>query len=369
MSGRNCQAFGKHTLLCGAICRADLVAPRRPHMQSGIQHPMYSLHRPDQRAFGDGQSSRPGQNAGPFSYEVNHASEPTTPLRPGCSRRRLSVSPAIGQNAIGLDQRPAQVTRGEPGRPLFAMPGAAPSDITAGYLRSRGRSDAVLASLRTTRSGAGANGVTHLRLEQVVDGLAVHGAYVKAAVNARGELVQVIDRLAAVTALTPNRVDALAALQAAMAQVHPGQAATFRRTGAQGNVNTFDGGTFFHSPPTATAVAIPMSDGTLARGWLVETWTAEESAAPHAGRRRRPRARGREAHRERQLQRVHRGSVERAAERRRPDGRPDRVAAGLARHRLAVDDQHPRQQRQRLSRYQQRRSARPGRHGGHMAIS
>ena len=133
----------------------------------------------------------------------------------------MSVSPAIGQNAIGLDQRPAQVTRGEPGRPLFAMPGGVPSDITAGYLRSRGRSDAVLASLRTTRSGAGASGVTHLRLEQVVDGLAVHGAYVKAAVNARGELVHVIDRLAAVTALTPNRVDALAALQAAMAQVHP----------------------------------------------------------------------------------------------------------------------------------------------------
>ena len=33
------------------------------------------------------------------------------------------------------------------------------------------------------RSGAGANGVTHLRLEQVVDGLAVYGAYVKAAVT------------------------------------------------------------------------------------------------------------------------------------------------------------------------------------------
>jgi hypothetical protein len=193
----------------------------------------------------------------------------------------LSASPAIGQSAIGLDQRPAEVTRAEPGRPLFAMPGAAPSDITAGYLRSRGRSDAVLASLRTTRSGAGANGVTHLRLEQVVDGLAVHGAYVKAAVNARGELVHVVDRLAPVTALKPNRIDALAALQAAMAQVHPAQAATFRRGGAQGNVTTFDGGPFFHSAPTVTAVAIPMSDGTLARGWLVETWTQKTNELHH----------------------------------------------------------------------------------------
>jgi hypothetical protein len=66
-----------------------------------------------------------------------------------------------------------------------------------------------------------------------------------------------------------------------MAQVHPGQAATFRPTGAQGNVTTFDGGTFFHSWPTTTAVAIPMSDGTLARGWLVETWTQKDNQLHH----------------------------------------------------------------------------------------
>ena len=138
-------------------------------------------------------------------------------------------------------------TRAAPGRPLF--------DASGCSFRPHRRLPALARPLRRgpripahNRSGAGANGVTHLRLEQVVDGLAVHGAYVRPA-NARGELVQVIDRLAAVTALTPNRVDALAALQAAMAQVHPGQAATFRRTGAQGNVNTFDGGTFFHSHP------------------------------------------------------------------------------------------------------------------------
>ena len=237
----------------------------------------------------------------------------------------MSVSPAIGQNAIGLDKRPAQVTRGEPGRPLFAMSGGVPSDITAGYLRSRGRSDAVLASLRTTRSGAGANGVTHLRLEQVVDGLAVYGAYVKAAVNARGELVHVVDRLAAVTALTPNRVDALAALQAAMAQVHPGQAATFRRTGAQGNVNTFDGGTFFHSAPTVTAVAIPMSDGTLARGWLVETWTAQKNLLHHTLVDGDGRVLASRAHRQRQLQRLRRGPVKGAqTDRQRPGRRRTR---------------------------------------------
>lgn len=194
----------------------------------------------------------------------------------------LSVgAPAIGQSAVGLDQRPAQITRAEPSRPLFAMPAASASDITAGYLRMRGRSDAVLASLRTTRSSVGANGVTHLRLEQVVDSLAVHGAYVKAVVNSRGELVHVIDRLAPVSAPKANRIDALAALQAAMTQLHPAQGAVFRPAGTQGNVTTFDGGTFFHTAPSVTAVAIPMSDGTLARGWLVETWTQKTNELHH----------------------------------------------------------------------------------------
>ena len=30
-----------------------------------------------------------------------------------------------------------------------------------------------------------------------------------------------------------------------------------------------------------TAVAIPMSDGTLARGWLVETWTQKDNQLHH----------------------------------------------------------------------------------------
>ena len=148
----------------------------------------------------------------------------------------------------------------------------------SGYLRNRGRSGAVLSSLRTTRSSLGAHGVTHLRMEQVVDGLAVHGAYAKAAVNARGELVQVVDRLVEVSAApAPSRVDAAAALQAAMARVHPGQSIAFRSAGAQGNTVTFEGGTFFHTAPTVTAVAVPMGNGALERGWLVQTWTEKSN--------------------------------------------------------------------------------------------
>jgi extracellular elastinolytic metalloproteinase len=190
----------------------------------------------------------------------------------------LTFSPA---QAADLDQRPAQVQRADDGRPLFSLPAAVPADVAAGYLRSRGWSAAQLASLRTARSGAGAHGVRHVRLEQVVDGLPVYGAYFKAAVNARGELVHAIDRLAPVSLPTPARVDAQTALQAALARVHAGEALAPRRLGTTANVTSFDGGPFFHSAPTVTAVAIPMDDGTLSRGWLVETWTAAKNLLHH----------------------------------------------------------------------------------------
>lgn len=175
--------------------------------------------------------------------------------------------------AAVLDRSAAKITRAEGGRAL-STPSAAPAaDIVARYLRSRGRGEAVIASLRAKSEGPGANGVRHVRMEQVVDGLVVHGAYLKAAVNSRGELVQVIDRLAATSTPVPSQVDARAALQAAMLRLYPAQATTFSKTGQDGNSTTFDGGAFFHSDPVVTAVAVPLSDGSLARGWLVETWT------------------------------------------------------------------------------------------------
>ncbi|MDP3762108.1 MAG: M36 family metallopeptidase [Ramlibacter sp.] len=192
----------------------------------------------------------------------------------------MSPGMAVAAQAPGLER--AQVIRAEAGRPLTAASKAAPADIVSGYLRNRGRSAAVLSSLRITRSSLGAHGVTHLRMEQVVDGLNVYGAYAKAAVNGRGELVHVVDRLVEVAAApTPSRVDAAAALNAAMARVHPGQSIAFRAAGAQGNTATFDGGAFFHTAATVTAVAVPMGNGALDRGWLVQTWTEKSNQLHH----------------------------------------------------------------------------------------
>lgn len=190
-----------------------------------------------------------------------------------------AASLAMAQGGPALDRSAAQVTRSEFGRPLAVA--ATPEAAAKAFLGSRGRSGAVLSSLHVARSSRGAGGLTHLRLEQTVDGLAVHGAYAKAAFNARGELVHMIDRLAAVSTPRAVQVDALGALRAAMARLHPQMAAAFRAAGTEGATSRFDGGAAFHSSPEVTAVALPMSDGTLARGWLVETWTQRGNLLHH----------------------------------------------------------------------------------------
>ena len=73
----------------------------------------------------------------------------------------------IAQSEAGLDRSRARVTRGETGRPLTRASRGAPDEIAAGYLRNRGRaSEALMGSLRTERTGPGANGVTHVRINE-----------------------------------------------------------------------------------------------------------------------------------------------------------------------------------------------------------
>jgi hypothetical protein len=191
------------------------------------------------------------------------------------------TAPALAQSPAGLDHGAARVERGLPGRPLSAASNAAPETIVVDHLRARGRSGAALATLDARQSRRGANGATHVRFEQRVAGLTVHGAYLKATVNARGELVHVIDNLAPVSTPRAAQVDAAGALRAAMAQLHPGRSAELRVAAVRGNATLFERTSFFHAAPEVTAVAIPMSDGSLARGWLVETWTRRDNLLHH----------------------------------------------------------------------------------------
>ena len=164
---------------------------------------------------------------------------------------------------------------------MTAASRATPEAIVAGYLRSKGRAPAVLSSLRTTGKSTGANRVTHLQMEQVVDGLKVQGAYVKAAINSRGELVHVIDRTVAVSNPAPSRINAGQAVRAAMAAVHPTETALVLRPRVKRATRAFSTVGRISTGAEATAVVLPMADGQSVRGWLVETWTRRTNQLHH----------------------------------------------------------------------------------------
>ena len=200
----------------------------------------------------------------------------------------MSISAcALAQATPGYERAAAQVLRAEPGRALADARQTTPAQAVAAALGARGRDAATLGALRAVSSRSGRAGATHLLLEQMVDGLPVHGAYAKAAFNAQGELVHLIDHLAAIppsaaaAGLSAARVDAQQALATAMAQLHPNAGASMRLAGQSGNTWRFEGSAFFHSPPTVSAVAVPHTDGSLARGWLVQTWSQRGNQLHH----------------------------------------------------------------------------------------
>jgi hypothetical protein len=189
----------------------------------------------------------------------------------------LAGSAAFGQSTIGLDRSQARVASAAAGMPLAAASKASPQSIVNGYLQASGRGPDVLASVRVTSGAVSPRGVTHVRMEQQIDGMKVYGAYAKAAVNAKGELVHVIDRLSAVSLVQPSRIDAAQAATVAVSKLYPSQAASLRVASVKGNTTEFAGSAFFHRGPSATAVVLPLDNGTLARGWVVETWTMKDN--------------------------------------------------------------------------------------------
>jgi hypothetical protein len=171
-------------------------------------------------------------------------------------KKLAAVALALATAAIpSVAAARGKVYGSEKGRPLTAPSKAAPADIAAEFMRARGKSGLTMASVRASEA-PGRNGLTHVRLEQVVDGLRVHGAYARAAVNDRGELVHAIDALVPVGPVRRATVNERQALAAVLAKLHPGAGAA----------------DYFHAPPTVERVIV-QRDGGLAQGFLVVTWS------------------------------------------------------------------------------------------------
>jgi extracellular elastinolytic metalloproteinase len=196
----------------------------------------------------------------------------------------LLLAPAFAAFAAAAQDEPAsfradmaRVYRAAAGKALAAPSGAA-SQTVSRFLQAHGVSAATLATVSTVAQEKSRNGITHVRMEQSVGGLRVEGAYVKASVNARGELISVIEQLARV----PGASTGIAPATATEAQALGAALWSLRLTVAvpsvgsrEGHITRFEAGSFFYQPPTVERVAIAMKSGALREGFLVTTWTAK----------------------------------------------------------------------------------------------
>lgn len=160
---------------------------------------------------------------------------------------------------------------------------AVPAATVTQFLKSRGLSNETVRSLRAAEERPGFEGATHLTIEQWVEGLRVFGGYVKATVDNKGDLVQVIDALATVekNSVAPAKIDEEAALRTALSAVHPKIEVRSEKLGKNGNVTSFAKDKFFYDNPNVEKVAVAGEDGTLDTGFLVETWSLRNNQLHH----------------------------------------------------------------------------------------
>jgi hypothetical protein len=167
-----------------------------------------------------------------------------------------------------------------PGAALAPAAGSRTAAVVQ-FLNARGIVVAESALADVTTANA-LNGVSTVRFEQRVGGLALYGIYAKAAFNSRGELIHLIENLVpARGGVAAARVSAAQALSAALQEHYGNAVALPPQARAQGNTVVFARTPFFHREPTVTQVAIPGADGALQAALLVETWSQQGNLLHH----------------------------------------------------------------------------------------
>ncbi len=188
----------------------------------------------------------------------------------------VGSDPVLQSGMIDLSAKGARIYKASQARQSLTSPSAdAPEQIVRNFLQANNLRSSAAASLRTASEFVNRKSdLTHVRMSQEVGGLSVYGIYVRAAINGAGEIVHLMENVVQPTRahVTPSQISAEEALNAALARHYPSARLTPSVMAFSGNKTTFSKSTFFYSEPTATRVAIPMQDGTLEAGFLVETW-------------------------------------------------------------------------------------------------
>ncbi|MEM8772759.1 MAG: M36 family metallopeptidase [Pseudomonadota bacterium] len=152
----------------------------------------------------------------------------------------------------------------------------------AAMLQRRGASASMANILVETAEFSGVNSIRHARYEQRLNGLRVHGAYVKAAFNEKGDLVHLIERTAKRGgAIAKPSLGESEALSLAIKENFGNLAAAPGLKNKQGAIATFNETDFFHQEPTVERVVIAGANSALEEGFLVETWSEDDNLLYH----------------------------------------------------------------------------------------
>ncbi len=172
----------------------------------------------------------------------------------------------------------ARIFRSEQGR-LTAPSTSAPTVIAKGFLRDKAAVSRT-EELSVVGQNVALEGVTHVRFEQRVAGLRVHGAYARVAISAKGEVIQAIEQLAASNGVVaPAVADEREALVAAMS--HLGYDAPAGASRVEGGQMRFEKSHELYRDPSVEKVAYVGDDDALHTGFLVETWSKKGNQLDH----------------------------------------------------------------------------------------
>ena len=178
----------------------------------------------------------------------------------------VSSAAAAPKQTIDLSSKGARIHRANGNAPLSPPSNGGRADAVRAFLSQQGRGPAAQ-SLQVVSENPRGN-VTHLRFEQRIAGLPVYGTYVKATADDRGRLRSVIENVVDPGPIAPAAINSDDAITRAIGFHYPG-----RVLGA--------GSAFWFRTPAATRVAVPLADGSLYEGFLVETWEDASNSLWH----------------------------------------------------------------------------------------
>ena len=278
------------------------------------------------------------------------------------------TSAAFAQGAAPFSAPDVRIARSSSGTALTPTSRAATIEIVRGYLRAQGHGQATVDSLALVSEGRSPRtGVTHARFVQRVQGLDVYGVYVKASVDASGQLTSIIENLVPVRSLDTLVGRENLALASALRHLYRGAVAPPGLSKREGNTAIFDRTPFFYRGPRVTQVAVPFGAGLLRAGYVVETWSADGNLLHHTLVGGDGASRRRAAHEHATRTMSSRRTRGHAAEQSLvpAPAQQRRVAQGWLGLGRADLDQHQGQQRARLSGHRRQQRAGRRRHRGH----